>query len=87
MSSSSYVILPSLISILVPPSLISILILSALVTSSSSFSSLVSIVLAIYIEMLRDLGTSYAVYSISLREIIRELITCSVEFFSYYTTC
>jgi len=57
------------------------------VTSFSSFSGLVSAVSAIYIEILEDLDTSSTVCSNSLKEVIEELVTHSIKFFSYYTIC
>ena len=65
----------------------SILVPVASIALFSSSSSLVSIVLAVYIEMLGGLNAGSAVYSGSLREVVRGLVAHSIESFSYHTIC
>ena len=64
----------------------SVLVPAALVTSSSFSSGSVSIVLAVYVEISKDLSAGSTVYSSSLEEIIGRLVIYSVESSSYYTT-
>ena len=59
---------------------------AALVTSSSSSSSLVSTVSAIYIEMSGGLDAGSTVHSGSSGEVIRGPVTCGVESSSHRTT-
>ena len=58
----------------------------ALVTLSSSSSGLVSAVSVICVEMLGNLGTSSAVHSSSLGEVIKRLVTYSIESSSHHIT-
>ena len=78
MSSSSHIVPLSPVSILVP---------IALVASFSSSSDLVSMISAIYVEMLAGLGTGGTIHFSSSEEVIRELVTYSIESSSYHTTC
>ena len=59
---------------------------TALVALSSFSSGLVSMVLAIYIEMSGGLGTSSTVHSSGLGEVIRGSVTHDVESSSHHTT-